>query len=589
MKVAGRREACLTYRLHFPYRRLILFDASPRGSAFWRPEGHLENGPLRYSFEDYVLDTERCELQRGPEIVPTTRQVFALLDYLIRNRDRVVSKDDLVATIWDGRVVSDGAVTTRLNAARHAIGDSGQEQRLIKTLPRQGFRFVGVVRVVQEPPTGLPAMALDGKDANRLAHPEWSPRREIRLEVDAPPGASSDMPSVAVLPFANLSGDREQDYFSDGITEDIITELSRFSQLFVIARNSSFTYKDKAVDVRQIGRELDVRYLLEGSIRRDGERVRITAQLIDALTGAHHWAERYDRELKDIFAVQEDVARTIVAVLADHVYVAELEHAKCKPTENLGAYDLYLRGMAETYKWTREGNEAALRLFYRAIELDPEFPTPYGAAAMRFSVRKGFGWIVDPDQEVAEVRRLARRVMQLGKNDPIAFVHVGHSLAYVAKDLVEGVALIDHALALNPNLGASWTHSGWSRRWLGEADLAIQHFGRAMRLSPVDPGRFWPQEGTAHAHFFAGRYDEALSWARMALCSRPDSHAALRIGAASGALAGHCDEARRLATRLHEVDPALRPATLNTVLGPYRNLEDVAKYADALRRAGLPD
>ncbi|MFB9268674.1 winged helix-turn-helix domain-containing tetratricopeptide repeat protein [Bradyrhizobium erythrophlei] len=544
---------------------------------------------MRYFFEDYSLDTERRELRRGPEIVPTTRQVFALLDYLIRNRDRVVSKDDLVDAIWDGRIVSDGALTTRLNAARHAIADSGQEQRLIKTLPRQGFRFVGVVQLAQESPADSPAIALDGKDVSRLARPEWPPRREIRNELDAPSGAPGNMPSVAVLPFANLSGDKEQDYFSDGITEDIITELSRFSELFVIARNSSFTYKGKAVDIRQIGRELDVRYLLEGSIRRDGERVRITAQLIDVLTGGHRWAERYDRELKDIFAVQEDVARTIVAVLADHVYVAELEHAKCKPTENPGAYDLYLRGMAEAYKWTREGNEAALRLFYRAIELDPEFPTPYGAAAMRLSTRMGFGWIVDPDQEVAEVRRLARRVMQLGKNDAIAFVHIGHSLAYVAKDLVDGVALIDRALALNPNLGASWAHSGWSRLWLGEADLAIEHFGRAMRLSPVDPGKFWPQEGTAHAHFFAGRYDEAFGWAAMALRSRPDSHAALRIGAASGVLAGRCDEARRLVTRLHEVDPALRPSTLNSVLGPYRKLDDVAKYADALRRAGLPD
>jgi TolB-like protein len=406
---------------------------------------------------------------------------------------------------------------------------------------------------------------------------------------DAASGAPGDKPSVAVLPFANLSGDKEQDYFSDGITEDIITELSRFSELFVIARNSSFMFKGKAVDVRQVGRELGVRYLLEGSIRRDGERVRITAQLIDVLTGGHLWAERYDRELKDIFAVQEEVACAIVAVLADHVYVAEIELAKRKPTENLGAYDLYLRGMAEVYKWTREANEEALRLFYGAIELDPEFPPPYGAAAMCFSTRRASGWTVDRDQEVAEVRRLARRVMQLGKSDATAFSQVGHTLSYVANDLLDGVALIDEALALNPNLGSSWAYSGWSRLWLGETDLAIEHFGRAMRLSPVDPVRFWAQEGTAHAHFFAGRYDEALAWARTALRGRPDSHAALRIGAASGALAGRYDEARRLAARLHEIDPALRASTLSTVLGPYRNLEHVAKYADGLRKAGLPD
>jgi TolB-like protein len=540
---------------------------------------------LRYFFEDYVLDIDRRELRRGTDLVPTTPQVFALLDYLIRNRDRVVSKDDLVNTIWNGRVVSDGALTTRLNAARNAVGDSGQEQRLIKTLARQGFRFVGAVQLGDQTPGGSPAIALGEQNLGNPAPSENAPRSEA----DAPLEAPSDKPSVAVLPFANLSGDKEQDYFSDGITEDIITELSRFSKLFVIARNSSFTFKGKVVDVRQVGRDLGARYLLEGSIRRDGERVRITAQLIDVLTGRHRWAERYDRDLTDIFAVQEEVARAIVAVLADHVYVAEIELAKRKPTENLGAYDLYLRGMAEVYKWTREANEEALRLFYRAIELDPEFPPPYGAAAMRFSTRKGFGWIVDHDQEVAEVRRLARRVMQLGKSDATAFSHIGHSLSYVTKDLVNGVALIDEALALNPNQGFSWAYSGWSRLWLGETDLAIEHFGRAMRLSPVDPGKSWPQEGTAHAHFFAGRYDEALAWARMALRSRPDSHAALRIGAASGALAGRYDEARRLAARLHEIDPALRASTLSTVLGPYRNLEHVAMYADGLRKAGLPD
>ncbi len=404
------------------------------------------------------------------------------------------------------------------------------------------------------------------------------------------PAVPQDRPSVAVLPFTNLSGNVEQDYFGDGITADIITELSRFSELLVIARNSSFAYKGKAIDVRQVGRELGVRYLLEGSIRRYGERVRIAAQLIDVLTGGHRWADRYDRELKDIFAVQEEVARAIVSVLADHMYVAEIERAKRKPTENLGAYDLYLRGMAEVYKRTREANEAALRLFYESIELDPEFLSPYGAAAMRFSTRKGFGWIVDREQEVAEVRRLARQVMQLGKSDEVAFSHVGYALAYVAKDLFDGVALIDRALALNPNLGSSWAFSGWSRLWLGETELAIEHFARALRLSPIDPGRCWWQEGIAHAHFFAGRCDEALAWARMVLRSWPDGHGALRIGAASSALAGCDEETKRLTARLREIDPALRASTLlGDVLGPYQRAEDVAKYTDALRKAGLPE
>lgn len=430
----------------------------------------------------------------------------------------------------------------------------------------------------------VPSTSTTGSDGD----PGFDGEPPYASEATAP--VSHDRPSVAVLPFANLSENIEQDYFSDGITADIITELSRFSELIVIARSSSFAYKGKAVDVRQVGQELNVRYLVEGSIRRCGARVRITAQLIDVQTGGHRWADRYDRELKDIFAVQEEVASAIASVLADHVYVAEIERAKRKSTENLGAYDLYLRGMAEVYKWTREGNEAALRLFYRSIELDPEFPPPYGAAAMRFSTRKGSGWIVDRDQEVAEVRRLARQVMQLGKSDEVALSNVGHSLAYVAKDLLDGVALIDRALALNPNLGPSWTHSGWSRLWLGEMDLAIEHFAHALRRSPVDRARYWPEEGTATAHFFADRHDEALAWARMALRSLPDSHGALRIGAASSALAGRDEEAKKLTARLREIDPALRVSTLlSDVLGPYQRPEDVAKYGDALRKAGLPE
>jgi len=238
---------------------------------------------MRYQFEDHVLDTDRRELRRGADLVPVEPKVFDLLIFLIANRERVASKDDLIATVWNGRIVSDSALTTRVNAARSAIGDSGEEQRLIKTLPRKGFRFVGRVQEEQ-----VPGRTLDG------GTPVEPPRPALALP---------DRPSIAVLAFTNMSGDPGQDYFSDGITEDIITGLSRFSELFVIARNSSFQYKGRSPDIRQVGRELGVRYVLEGSIRRAGDRVRITAQLIDAVTGAHRWAERYDRELKDVFAV----------------------------------------------------------------------------------------------------------------------------------------------------------------------------------------------------------------------------------------------------------------------------------------------
>jgi TolB-like protein len=286
---------------------------------------------LRYLFEKYAFDTDRRELHRGADVVSVAPQVFDLLDYLIRNRERVVSKDDLINAIWNGRSVSDAALTTRLNAARSVIGDSGEEQRLIKTLPRKGFRFVGPVREVQ----GLAG----GEVANNPVEPT------------KPALTLPDKPSIAILPFANPSSDPEQDYFADGMVDDITTALSHFKALFVIAPNSSFTYKGRAVDVKQIGRELGVRYVLEGSVRKAANRVRITGQLVDTSTGAHLWADRFDGGLGDVFDLQDQVTESVVGAIAPAVEKAEIERAKRKPTESLDAYSLYLRGLARLYQF----------------------------------------------------------------------------------------------------------------------------------------------------------------------------------------------------------------------------------------------
>jgi TolB-like protein len=306
---------------------------------------------LRYLFEQYAFDTDRRELHRGADVVSVAPQVFDLLDYLIRNRERVVSKDDLINAIWNGRIVSDAALTTRLNVARTAIGDSGEEQRLIKTLPRKGFRFVGAVREAQ----GAASVAV----TDNLAEP---PKPALALP---------DKPSIAILPFTNLSSDPEQDYFADGIVDDITTALSRFKAVFVIARNSSFTYKGRVVDVKQVGRELGVRYALEGSVRKAANRVRITGQLIDIATGAHLWADRIDGELDDIFELQDHVTESVVGAIAPAVEKAEIERAKRRPTESLDAYGLYLRGLARFYQFARQANDEALRLFNSATELTP--------------------------------------------------------------------------------------------------------------------------------------------------------------------------------------------------------------------------
>jgi TolB-like protein len=523
---------------------------------------------LRYLFEEYAFDTDRRELHRGADVVSVAPQVFDLLDYLIRNRERVVSKEDLINAIWNGRSVSDAALTTRLNVTRSAVGDSGEEQRLIKTLPRKGFRFVGPVREVQGP--------AGGEDANNPVEP-----RKPALTLP-------DKPSIAILPFANLSSDPEQEYFADGMAEDIITALSHFKALFVIARNSSFTYKGRAVDVKQVGRELGVRYVLEGSVRKAANRVRITGQLVDAATGTHLWADRFDGGLVDIFDLQDQVTESIVGAIAPAVEKAEIERAKRKPTESLDAYTLYLRGLARYYQFaSRQANDEALRLFNNAIELDPFFASAYGRAASCYVYAKINGWFSDTAKEIAEVTRLAQRAVELGKDDAIALAASGWALAYVVRDLGVGIALIDCALVLNSNSAEAWFYGGWAKIYLGEPEAAIERLARAMRLSPLDPRLMGMRAGTAYAHFLLGRYNEAASWAAMALQDNPDYQPGLRIAAASNAMAGRPEQAHRAMARLRQLNPALRVATLKD-RGPWR-AEDLLRYEEGLRQAGLPE
>jgi len=398
-----------------------------------------------------------------------------------------------------------------------------------------------------------------------------------------------DKPSIAVLPFQNLSGDPEQEYFADGMVEDIITALSRMRWLFVIARNSSFTYKGRAVDVKQVARELGVRYVLEGSVRKAASRVRIAGQLIDGSTGAHLWADRFEGALEDVFDLQDQVTASVVGAIAPKLEQAEIERAKHKPTESLDAYDYYLRGMASFYRQTREGTSEALRMFYRAIELDPDFALAHGAAAYCYCMRKAYSWMADRGQEIAETARLARRAVALGKDDASALSHAGYALAFVVGDLDDGAAFIDRAIALNPNLAVAWYYSGYSRLYLGEPDSAIEHFARAMRLSPLDPLIAWMEAATAYAHFFAGRYGVASSWAEMALRDSPDQLNALRIAAASNALAERLEQAQKILARLQQLEPALRVSNVRDRLGPYRRPDYMARYEEGLRRAGLPE
>jgi TolB-like protein/class 3 adenylate cyclase/Tfp pilus assembly protein PilF len=395
-------------------------------------------------------------------------------------------------------------------------------------------------------------------------------------------------PSIAVLPFDNLSGDRDQDYFADGIVEEIITALSRMRWLFVIARNSSFAFKGRAVDVKQIGRELGVRYILEGSVRKSGNRVRITGQLVDTSTGAHLWADRFEGGLENIFDLQDQVTTSVMGAISPRLEEAEIERAKRKPTENLDAYDYYLRGLAGVHQWTKQSSEEALSNFGRAIQLDPNFAAAYGMAARTYTIRMTGGWVADCEAEVAEAARLARQAAQLGKDDAVALYTAGIVLSYLVGDLDEGKVLTDRALALNPNSAWAWLFSGWVRVWLGESEAAIDRVSRALRLNPTDPHSWSMYAVLAHAHFFAGRYTDALSWAEMATREKPQFLLPNYIAAASNALAGRLAEARRAMGRVRQLDPSLDTSNLQ-ILFPLRRQEDLARLAEGLRLAGLPE
>jgi TolB-like protein len=533
---------------------------------------------MRFAFENHVLDPDRRELARGSETIVLGPQVFDLLLHLVRNRERVVTKDNLIEVVWRGRIVSDSTLTSHINAVRKAIGDTGEEQRLVRTLARKGYRFVGEVR------------EFDGSERSDPARlPEKQPERSP--ESAAHPAALTlalpDRPSIAVLPFLNLSGDPTQDYFVDGVVEDIISALSRMSGLFVIARNSSFTYKGRAVDVKQVGRELGVRYVVEGSLRKAANRVRITGQLVDATTGANLWSERFDGKIDNIFDLQDQMTTNVVNAIAPQLERAEIERAKHKPTESLDAYDYYLRGMWKFRQVSRSAIDEALPMFYEAIQRDPEFASAHAMAAWCYSLRKINRWLTDPEREIAEGTRLVRRAVALGQDDAVALASSVHALAHLAGDLDSGMASADRALALDPNLAAGWFVGGFVRIWRGQPEDGIERLVRAMRLNPLSPDMHRMEVGTAIAHLLAGRTEDALSWAEKASRDKADRAFPIGILAAIYACAGRGDEARQAVQQLRRLDPELRLSNLDEWL-PFRRPQDLAIFSDGLRKAGLP-
>nr|WP_249210082.1 winged helix-turn-helix domain-containing protein [Bradyrhizobium manausense] len=514
-------------------------------------------------FQDHLLDTDRRELSREQVPVSVEPQVFDLVVHLMENRDRVVSKDELIDKIWHGRSVSESTLTSRINAARKAVGDSGASQALIRTIARKGFRFVGNVETKSGTVTA-----------------------ELRRSVTASHAslALSDRPAIAVLPFTNMSGDREQDYFSDGISEDIITALSKLRWFFVVARNSSFVYKGRAVHLNEIARELGVRYVLEGSVRRSGDRVRISAQLNDVSTGGHLWAERYDRKLADIFAVQDEITEAMVAAIEPQLYAAENFRAQQKPPGSLDAWDFVMRALSHYWRITREDNASAQRLLEQAIAIDPAYGKALGLLATSHIFGAHMGW-ADMAATVPVADAAALAAVEADRDD--AWAHHGLAYTYLfRRRFDDALAEFELALTLNPNFAMAHAFYGvtlcYAGRWQ-DGDAAAR---RALQLSPRDPLAAIYCGVASYAQFIGRNYEDAIQMARESMRQRTDFVGAHRVLTAAAGMTGDSALAASALEGLRRAQPGISLAWITQEL-PMLREEDRAHYLEGFRRAGM--
>jgi TolB-like protein len=523
---------------------------------------------LPYLFENYALDTERRELRRAGNLITLEPQVFDLLEYLVRHRERVVTKDDLIASIWHGRIVSESALSTRINALRVAIGDSGEEQRLIRTLPRRGLRFVGAVREEQKSHAG----GFTGA---------WAEREKAMLAL---PGK----PSIAVLPFTDMDHNPEQEYFADGVAEEIITALSRCNWLFVIARNSSFTYRGRAVDIRQIGRELGVRYVLEGSVRRGGNRIRFISQLVDATTGAHIWADRFEGEMSDVFELQDRITESVVAVIEPNLQRAEIERLKRKPVSNLDAYDLMLHAQQLEYEFTEQSLAEAIQHVDRALALDSNYAAAMALGANCYGERAFQGWARDAAAEASNGLHLAARALELGHDDSNVLWMVAHATLRLAMDRERAKELAYDSLALNANSAIAMTIAGLTEAMSGSANKAIELLRRAQRLSPRDPRGWLTASALSLAYLTDRQFEEAASSAKKASMHNPRFAPPLQVLAAALVNLGQRDKAAAVVLQLLKIEPQLSLARLRSRL-MFMDERVWARFSADLRLAGIPD
>jgi len=525
----------------------------------------------QFHFSDHVLDVDLRELTRGGENIAVEPQVFDLLTYLVENRNRVVTKDDLIETIWNGRIVSESTLTSRINAARTAVGDSGKDQAVIRTIARKGFRFVS-----------------DVHDAGgSLASPQGTPVTPILSQVTAERDATQrplDRPVIAVLPFVNNSGESEQEYFSEGISEDIITALSKLRWFYVVARNSSFVYKNKSVHLRQIGAELGVGYVVEGSVRKDGNHVRIAAQLIDVATGSHLWAERYDRDLADVFAVQDEIAQAVVAAIEPQLYAAESFRSERKTPDNMDAWDLVMRALQHYWRVTRQDNLVAQALLEKAIAVDPGYGQALSLLAACHTFSAHMGWQEMPTMvPIAEHAALA--AIRADSED--AWAHYALASVYLFdRRFEDSIAEFELALQLNPNFSPARGLYGLALSYRGRWQEGDRAAREALRLSPRDPFAAIYCGVAAYCQYVGKNYDEAIRLCREALRERSDFVGAHRVLTAAAAMAGRRDVAKAALQDLRVVQPNISLGWIERRM-PFERDEDRQHYLHGFKLAGL--
>lgn len=504
-------------------------------------------------FNDLSIDADRREL-RGPHgVIHVEPQVFDLLFYFANNTNRVISKDELIERIWKGRAISDAALNSRINSVRRAIGDTGKQQAVIRTIPRRGFLFAAEVTTPRVVP-GQPKLALP------------------------------DKPSIAVLPFDNMSGDPQQEYFADGVVEDIITGLARIKWLFVIARNSSFTYKGKAVDVKWIGHELGVRYVLEGSFRKADQRVRISTQLIEAETGVHLWAERYDRRLEDIFALQDEITLSVVGAIEPNLRDAEIARVERKRPDNLDAYDLVLRAIPHVYVAMPEQASRAVPLLERALALEGDYAAAHGLLAWCHEIlfmRAGFR----EDDRIAAIRH-ARAAVTHGRDDATALSTGAFVIGMVEHDRPAALDALERAQALSPSSANTLFAGCVVQAYAGNAERAMEWAKLALRVSPNDRLTYVAHNVLALGHILLGQFDEAAHAARLAVQSNPDFSVCYSLLAAALAELGQVEPAKAAARQVMALQPSFSSHEFCA------GADAVPALANALtqawRRAGLP-